>query len=227
MIKADDKLADIVYGNIDLLPIVFRFGISQNLGQNTIREICLERNVDMDFFLSVVNTYNSVDYFPNSETTDLSLLIDFLTKTHDYHKDVTIPRLRGLLSDLKSKIPDIRLVNVLEEYLNSYIEKLLDHILFEEANIFPLVSKTKYKLVDAHGKESLNHLHKLFSQHTNVETELSDLIIIIIQHIPDNFNVQLFHEILHTLTHFEKEQLDHARFEDKILVPRLLRQLTA
>lgn len=227
MIKADDRLADIVYGNIDLLPILFRFGISQNLGQNTISEVCLERNVDMDFFLSVVNTYNSVDYFPNSETTDLSLLIDFLTKTHDYHKDVTIPRLRELLSDLKRKIPDAKLVNVLEEYLNRYIEKLLDHILFEETNIFPLVSKTKYKRADDHGKESLIHLRKLFSQHTNVETELSDLIIIIIQHIPDNFNVQLFHEILHTLIHFEKEQLDHARFEDKILVPRLLDQLTA
>ena len=227
MIKADDKLADVVYENIDLLPIVFRFGISQNIGQSTIGEICLERNVDRDFFLSVVNTYNSVDYFPNSETTDLCLLIDFLTKTHDYHKDVTIPRLRELLRDLKIKIPETKLVNVLEEYLNSYIEKLLAHILFEEANIFPLVSKTKNRQVDAPGKESLTHLRKIFSQHTNVETELSDLIIIIIQHIPDNFNVQLFHEILHTLTHFEKEQLDHARFEDKILVPRLLKQLTA
>ena len=227
MIKADDKIAGIVYGNIDLLPIVFRFGISQNLGQNTISEICHERNVDLDFFLSVLNTYNSVDYFPNSETTDLNLLIEFLTKTHDYHKDVTIPRLRELLRDLKRKIPDTKLVNVLEEYLNSYIEKLLDHILFEEANIFPLVSKAKNKLAIDTGKESLNHLRKLFSQHTNVETELSDLIIIIIQHIPDNINVQLFHEILHILTHFEKEQLDHARFEDKILVPRLLKQLSA
>jgi len=226
MIKSDDKLADVIYGNIDLLPIVFRFGISQNLGQGTISEICLERNVDLVFFLSVVNTYNSVDYFPNSETTDLSLLIDFLTRTHDYHKDITIPRLRELLRDLKRKIRDVKLVNVLEEYLNSYIEKLLDHILFEEANIFPLVTKGKYDLFDSEGKESINHLQKLFSQHTNVETELSDLIIIIIQHIPDNSNVQLFHEILHTLTHFEKEQLDHARFEDKILVPRLLRQLT-
>ena len=41
----------------------------------------------------------------------------------------------------------------------------------------------------------------------------------------ENANMQLIHDILHALSHFEQEQIDHARFEDKILVPKLLELL--
>lgn len=226
MITQKDKLSDVLSRNINLLPIVFRFGISSNLGQETIEMICSKRAMDLEFFLSVINTYNSSDYFPNIDTIDLNLLIDFLTKTHNYHKGVTIPRLQGLLNELKRKLPDAKLSHTLEKYFNEYVEKLLKHISFEEDNIFPLVAKSNY-LEDSDGQKiSSNNLKKLFNQHTNVETELSDLIVVIIQHIPANSDEQLFFEILHSLSHFELEQIDHARFEDKILVPRLLKLLT-
>ncbi len=223
MISAKDKLADIICRNIDLLPITFRFGINSNIGQTSIDEICSGKGIDLDFFLSVINTYNSSNYFPNTDTINLKLLTDFLTKTHDYHKIITIPRLRELMHALKSKLPDKELIVTLEKYLNEYIKKLIAHIDFEENNIFPLVDIVNCKGADKRDKTSLSNLKKLFSQHVNVETEIGDLIMIIIQHIPEDSSVQLYHEILHTLSHFEKEQIDHARFEDKILVPRLLK----
>jgi len=225
MFSANDMLADIICRNIDLLPIVFRFGISSNIGQTTIGEMCLEKGLEIDFFLSVINTYNSTEYFPRIDSIDLSLLTDFLTKTHDYHKSSTIPRLRGLMNELKGKFPDKQLIITLEKYLNEYIEKLIAHIDFEERNIFPLVKIGTSKGADNNHRNSMKNLKKLLNQHTNVETEISDLIVIIIQHIPDNSDVQLFYEVLHTLSHFEKEQIDHARFEDKILVPRLMKLL--
>jgi len=217
MITANHKLADIISRNINILPIVFRFGIGSNIGNCTIEKICFERNIDLNFFLSVVNTYDSGDYFPKINCVDLRLLIDFLTKTHEYHKSFTIPKLKGLMVELKHRYPNLKLSVTLEKYLNDYIDKLLAHIEFEEKNIFPLIIAPGKQ-----DKASLSNLKKIFGQHTNVETELSDLIMIIIQHIPQNSDVQLFHEILHSLSHFEKEQIDHARFEDKILVPRLM-----
>jgi regulator of cell morphogenesis and NO signaling len=223
MISVNDKLCEVVGQNIDLLPVIFRFGISSNMGQATIDEICMERKIDSGFLLSVLNTYNSGDYFPDIDTIDLSLLTDFLTKTHQYHKQMTIPLLVSLMQDLKIKLPDTRLVVTFEKYLYDYINDLNAHIEFEEKNIFPLVDLLSGPAKLTGMKKSARNLRKLFSQHTNVETEISDLIIIIVQHIPKNADVQLFHNILHMLYHFEKEQIDHARFEDKILVPRLLR----
>lgn len=223
MISANDKICEVIGRDIDLLPIVFRFGISQNMGQATIGEICLERDIDTDFLLAVLNTYHSSDYFPNIDTIDLSLLTNFLTKTHQFHKRVTIPILLSIVQELKVKLPGTKLIITLEKYLNDYINKLTAHIEFEEKNIFPLVDKLTGSAGVSNFKASANTLKKLFNQHTNVETEISDLIIIIIQHIPDHADVQLFYDMLHTLSHFEKEQVDHARFEDKILVPRLLK----
>lgn len=223
MITENEKLAEVLSKNINLLPIVFRFGAHSNIGQESIKTICSKKGIDLEFFLSVVNTYHSSEYFPNTDLIDLDLLVDFLTKTHDYHKGVTIPHLQKLLNELRRKLPDDKLSVTLGKYFDEYVEKLFNHIKFEEDFIFPLVKKGATE----QPKDSLKKLRKLFSQHTNVETEITDLIVIILQHIPESSNEQLFFEILHTLTHFELEQIDHARFEDKILVPGIVRLLTS
>jgi regulator of cell morphogenesis and NO signaling len=222
LINANDRLGEVISRNIDLLPVVERFGIISGIGQSTIGEICKSHGVDAGFFLAVLNTYHNHDYFPAVESIDLSLLTDFLTKTHLYHKKVTIPLLQELMQELKGKLPDTRLVTTLEKYLDLYIGNLMDHIAFEEKHIFPLADLLTRSGSERKSNVSSRQLKKLFGQHANVETEISDLILIIISHIPAGADVQLFHSILHTLSHFEREQVDHARFEDKILVPRLL-----
>ena len=222
MISPNDKLCEVIGRNIDLLPIVFRFGIGLNMGQESVEEICLNNGINADFFISVLNTYNSSDYFPSTDSINLTLLIDFLIKTHHHHNQVTIPLLHRLMQNLKDKLPGTKLVITLDKYLNEYINNLIIHIEFEEKHIFPLVGKLGNKNEISVEKILAKNLKKLFCQHSNVETEISDLIMIIIQHIPAHSDLQLFHDILHTLSHFEKEQVDHARFEDKILFPRLI-----
>lgn len=216
MINANTKLSDIVGNNIDLLPIIHRLGISNHIGEHTISEVCKRNGKDTAFVLGILNTYSSAEYFPKPDDLELESLIDFLTLTHDYHKQVTIPRLYGFIEQLKQLLPGEKLLIVVEKYLNEYIKKLLRHIDFEEQDIFPLIHKTK-----STGEKIVN-IKKLFRQHTNVENEISDLKIIIIRHIPGNIDMNLVHDLLHTLSHFEKEQLDHARFEDKLLIPKIL-----
>lgn len=119
-------------------------------------------------------------------------------------------------------MPDEKLLIVVEKYLIQYIKKLLQHIDFEEQEVFPLVEKTHKSDVIFQPP----NLKKLFKQHNNIENEISDLKTIIFRHIPANVSMNLIHDLLHALTHFEKEQLDHARFEDKILIPKLLKLLS-
>jgi len=216
MITGYDKLSDVVSNNIDLLPIIHRLGLSPNIGERSIREVCLRNFKDVNFILGILNTYSSAVYLPKPDVIELKPLIDFLTLTHNYHKHVTIPRLYGIIVQLKQQMPDEKLLHIVEEYLNQYIKKLLQHIDFEEHDIFPLVN------IGNSGDRKAVNIKKLFKQHTNVENEISDLKTIIIRHIPQNVNMDLINDLLHALSHFEKEQLDHARFEDKILIPKLL-----
>jgi regulator of cell morphogenesis and NO signaling len=220
MITENDKLSDVIGRNIDLLPIIHRLGLSTNIGERNIREVCNDHVKDVNFILVILNTYSSDNYFPKPDDLELKPLIDFLTQTHTYHKQVTIPRLNGFIQQLKQNMPNEKLLLVIEKYLNQYIKKLIQHIDFEEKDIFPLVNRKL--MVD----EKPVNIKKLFRQHTNVENEISDLKTIIIRHIPQNANMDLIHDLLHTLAHFEKEQLDHARFEDKILIPKLLKLLS-
>jgi regulator of cell morphogenesis and NO signaling len=218
MITGKDKLSDVIGRNIDLLPIVHRLGLSAGIGENNISHLCKTRGLDTRFILGVLNTFSTDDYLPNPDDLELKPLIDFLTRTHEYHKNVTIPRLYALMERMKQLMPDERLPVVVEQYLRQYIEKLIRHIDYEEDEIFPLVEK-KTGLPPG---TAVNNLKKLFRQHTNVENEISDLKTIIIRHIPGDVDMTLIHDLLHTLSHFEKEQVDHARFEDKILIPKLI-----
>jgi regulator of cell morphogenesis and NO signaling len=218
MITENDKLSDIIGRNIDLLPILHRIGLSVLIGENNIREACRLRDIDARFAIGILNTFSSPDYLPEPEEMDLLPLISFLIKTHEYHKQVTIPRLLELIAQMKLLMPGDKLLITVEKYLNHYIARLIKHIDYEEKEIFPLVER---KTVTKR-KSPVTNLKKLFKQHTNVENEISDLKTIIIRHIPGNIDMSLVHDLLHTLAHFEKEQLDHARFEDKVLIPKLI-----
>ncbi|MFZ4549115.1 MAG: hypothetical protein ACOYN4_16830, partial [Bacteroidales bacterium] len=203
MISENDKLSDVVGRNIDLLPIIHRLGLISNIGEKNIREVCDKNKKDMGFILGILNTYSSVGYFQKPEDFELQPLIEFLSKTHEYHKQVTIPRLSSFIDQLKISMPDEKLLIVVEKYLNQYIGKLLQHIDFEEQEVFPLVEKMDHPKTNSHAP----NFKKLLKQHTNVENEISDLKLIIIRHIPVNANMDLIHDLLHTLSHFEKEQL--------------------
>lgn len=217
MITEHDKLSDIIGKNIDLLPIVDRIGLSVLIGEKSLQEACRLNGVETRFTLGILNTFSSSDYLPEPEDMELQPLIAFLTKTHEYHKKITIPRLFGLVEEMKQLMPGEKLLITVEKYLNQYIDRLLAHINFEEKEIFPLVQRNPGDRRSSHAAV----LKKIFKQHMNVENEISDLKTIIIRHIPVNADMSLVHDLLHTLSHFEKEQLDHARFEDKILIPKL------
>ncbi len=217
MITENDKLSDLISKNIDLLPVVHRLGLSTQIGEKTIHEVCTLHKKDLKFILGILNTYSSADYLPNPENVELTQLIEFLSKTHEFHKHTTIPRLYASLEQLKKLLPNEKRLIIIENFLNKYIAKLLAHIDFEEKEIFPLAGK-KFNQEE---KSQSPNLKKLCKQHTNVENELSDFKIILIRHIPADADMELIHDLLHTLAHFENEQRDHARFEDKILIPKL------
>lgn len=221
MIKTTDKLYDVIVNNIDLLPIVNRFDIKSNIGQKTIATVCNEKQIDAGFLVSILNTFHSPDYFPPIENIDLQSLVFFLTNTHNYLKNVSIPKLYQLIDELKVQNPTDKFIVIVENFFVEYISRLKKHIEYEENEIFPLVENWS----EVKSKKTSKEIKKLFKQHENVENEISDLLAIIVQHIPENANMQLIHDILHALSHFEQEQIDHARFEDKILVPKLLELL--
>jgi regulator of cell morphogenesis and NO signaling len=224
MITESMKMSDIIGQNILLIPVLNRFGIKPGVGEKTIKTISSLIGIELKSFLAILNTYNSKQYFPGDDDVDINVLVNFLKRTHIYYLKYTLPRIESLLSQLSAECPGNKPLAMVEQYYFDYKKQLVIHIEYEETELFPLIGK----IVKEHNKVSENadyYSDKIQHEHVNVEDKLSDLKTILIKFLPAEANENSANELLFEISRFEQELLDHARFEDKILIPKLIKLL--
>ncbi|MGD9992634.1 MAG: hemerythrin domain-containing protein [Salinivirgaceae bacterium] len=226
--KPTDKLAKLIHTNHFLLPVINRFGMRLGFKDKTVEQVCQEQNIDLNFFLTIVNTYTDEDYFPQNELVSFSpvLLVDYLIKTHEYYRNYLFPeverRLERLLNSCEGTCDDLQLI---KSFYNKYKEELLKHLEEEEQNVFPYV----LALLNAHeSKQPLPDKYINYSmkstepEHTNVDQKIYDLKNIVIKYLEPTYDDNDCNAFLFAIFQFEKDLLDHARIEDKILLTQVL-----
>lgn len=221
-------MTELIHGNYLLLPVINRFGIQLGFQDMTIEDICKEKNLDMNFFLAIVNTFNLHEYFPEEELRSFSsnLIIDYLRKSHLDFIKVSLPKIESILDELVScsKSADLKII---QTFYSKYKEELVDHIKDEEENTFPYVlqlqkafDEQQIPLPASIAKYSIQSFEK---EHSNVDEKLFDLKNIIIKYLDPNYNQSLCNSFLVELFQLERELKDHARIEDNILVPKVMK----
>jgi regulator of cell morphogenesis and NO signaling len=223
----DTKLADMIHSNYLLLPVINRFGLKLGFKDKTVEDICLEKGIDMNFFLAIVNAFHNHDFFPEQELKSFSstLIIDYLRKSHLDFKKISLPKIETLLNKLvlNSKSEDLKII---QGFYNKYKKELLEHIADEEENAFPYVLELQ-KSSDTHVKPLPKHIadysiQSYEKEHSNVDEKLFDLKNLIIKYLEPNYNMVDCNEFLFELFQFERDLTDHARIEDHILVPKVM-----
>ena len=221
LFNTSDKLFDLIETNPNLLPVLNRFGIRPGFRDKTVADICREEGINEAFFLALVNTYHNPDYFPEEELLGFSplLIIEYLRKTHAYYIDYFLPRMETLLDRMAGRSPENnRDMKMILSFYEKYKRELLLHIRDEEENVFPAV----VGFVKDRESQGLNHAALSFEkEHSNVEMKLSDLKTLIVKYVTPSYDDNDFYEFLSALYRFEKDIIDHARIEDKILVPQI------
>jgi regulator of cell morphogenesis and NO signaling len=86
LFTAHMKMADVIHSNYLLMPVISRFGITPGFNEKTVKAVCREHNIDVDFFLTIANAFTHEHYFPESKLQAFNVLtiIDYLKKTHTY-----------------------------------------------------------------------------------------------------------------------------------------------
>jgi len=221
-------MTELVHSNYLLLPVLNRFGIRLGFHDKTVSDVCCEMNIDMNFLLAIINTFHNHNYFPEDELQSFSskLIVEYLRKSHLDFKKVNLPKIEGLLNKLvqNSKTNDLKII---QSFYIKYKEELLEHILDEEENAFPYVLELQ-KVQDLNIRpipESIStySIQSFEKEHTNVDEKLFDLKNIIIKYLEPNYNDKHCNEFLFELFQFEREMTDHARIEDKILIPKVMK----
>ncbi|MFZ5428737.1 MAG: hemerythrin domain-containing protein [Bacteroidota bacterium] len=225
----DDKLSTVIINNQHLLPVLNRFEIRLGFGDATIAEICSARNINLPFFLDIINAFHNPDYFPEAELLTISptLIVDYLQRTHHYYLHWLLPKIENQLESLiLSGKPNDENLKLLRIFFRKYKKELLAHIMDEEESVFPYVlNLTEAYETDGIIPESIRGKSILAyeKEHSDVDTKLNDLKNLVIKFLVADYDDNLCNEFLITLLRFEKDLIDHARIEDKILVPVVAR----
>lgn len=230
LLEKDMKLADVIHHDFNLVPVISRFGIKLGFGDDSIEDICNKKQVNLDFFLTILNAYHDPQYLDKKYLQSFStgLLIDYLQKTHNYYLQNKIPEIESLINDMATESEvDKASYQLLHKFFNEYKSELKKHIEREEENVYPYVIKLEEAVENNSVTESLLLRIKEYSitsyeaEHENVEEKLMDLKNIIIKYLPSSEKQLSRYRLLKELTVLEKDLNDHARMEDLIMVPKV------
>ena len=222
LFRKEDKMSSLIGKNYNLLPVINRFGIRLGFKEKTIAETCNDYQIDVDFFLAIVNTYTDESYFPESELLSFSpvLLIDYLKNTHQYYINYVLPKVERLLNQVMlSCSENCDSLKMISTFYQKYKAELLLHLKLEDEKVFPyIIDLYKTRKLKGDGTS----IEILENEHNNVEVKLSDLKNLIIRHLNPNYEDNAMNEFLMTLFQFENDLNDHARIEDHILIVQVM-----
>ncbi len=225
-ITGEMKLSDIVDSDKRALVLFPRFGIELGFGDRTVEDICKKLGIDLQFFLLMVNTFLNPDYFPDKQLkqVDVDMLIGYLVESHNYYLEERIPYLQSLIDSFKNRVDHPALVQ-LEKFFDQYIEEVRDHLAYEDETAFPYMEKISAIDKSRLPLERIDYSVDVFEErHDNIQEKLSDLKNLLVKYFPPAGDRYLRIRLLNELIDFEEDLINHARIEDKVLIP-VVRQL--
>lgn len=228
-LSKNTKMSHAIHANYLLLPIIKRFGIELGFGDATIEEVCKKKEIEIDFFLDIANSFLDANYFPKKHLAGFSIsqIISYLKKTHEYYLNEKIPLLEHLIDKyVETSQADKNKLQLIRNFFNEYKEEFKAHLQREDDIVYPYVLDLEniflQKEKGQRPESKLQYsIHDFADEHDNMEEKLYDLKNILIKYLPPQDDQILLHNIIIELFELEKDLADHSRIEDKVLVPKV------
>lgn len=195
-------------------------------GKKTLKEACLNANVNADSVLSELKSLAEVGE-PEVllESLNLSELIEYIVSTHH-----TYTRTKGELLLLYSnkmvnahgeKHPEVIPLNKL---IRALMDDLMPHLLKEENVLFPAIRALENGSNLNFPKEQIIHpIQAMESEHEVVGKIIADLKLITNNFIPPAYACTTWKICYATLDEYIKDLQTHIHLENNILFPRVLK----
>lgn len=211
IIKKNSKLCEIVINEPTSIGILNRFGIHLGFGDKTIFDICKEKELDVDFFTVILNTYINEDFFPIETLKSYSAekIIEYFTKTNDYYQRFQIPNIERhfdlLISKSNSNNNNLWL---LRNFFGEVKNELINRIDNDTKLLFPKVKNSE-------------HIDKCLTSEENdlIEDKLDDLINMFVIHLKGVYDINLCHAVLLSILSLQKDIRQNNRIRYRIFMP--------
>lgn len=220
LIYSNMRMSEVVEEHPSLIPVINRFGIRLGLGDFTAAEICEKYDINIDFFITLINTFLNDSYFPEKKLQGFHItqIVDYLTKTNQYYTHSQLPNIeRHLASFISVSDPQNESLTLIGKLFNTFREKLLNRIKTDENEWFPHILQLCQK--QTNDKPLSYYPNTLNIPEDPTEALLTDLKHIIIKHLSGNYNENLCYAVIVTIHSLHTDIKQHNRIRYRILAP--------
>jgi regulator of cell morphogenesis and NO signaling len=216
------KMSDLVFENPALLRLMEHMHMDFLVHDYTVAQVCTAHGIREGLFIMLSNLYNghhpATHEIEEVTTDDLIRVVDLLKQAHIYYKEEQYPAIRVLIGEIQrlNSRPEIGLV---ETFFAGYFDEVLEHLNYEDEVAFPYIT--------ALGKQpetgGLFSVREYLDHHTDIESKLSDLKTLLLQHIEVENDRKVRRRLLIALTDLESDLEIHSEIEEQILIPVVAR----
>ena len=184
-------------------------GLSGIYGMYTLRRDYVRI---LNFNLLTDNVINPLITAITGGGTDMSGLVPYLLRSHNYYLGKRLPHIGRHLQKIARMLP-ARAAKVIMRFYDEYIDEVTDHFRQEETIVFPHIESLLAGRPDGY------RIKDYLQNHGDLEDKLSDLTQIIFKYLPtestDDDAIDMIFDILEVGRDLHK----HSLIEERILVP--------
>ena len=218
IITADTKLSDMVIADPTTVTVLNRFGITLGVGDSTVERICLEKGLDREFFLTILNTYCNEAYFPEKIMASFSAatIIDYLSKTNRYYRQFQLPNIERHFHLLISKSdPANSNLSLMLKFFTEVKNELHARIDHDQQVWFPELL--------AHERQGTLPKEMPIVRHQPesdaIADKIDDLLSRLVIHLSGEYDQNLCLAVLFAIVSLKKDILQNNRIRHRILLP--------
>ena len=216
LFSSESRLSDLITAHPALLSMLTRLGISLGFGDRSIADVCEESGVDTDFFLLICNVYTFNNYVPSTAAilgTDMTGLVPYLEKSHNYYVDKRLPHIERHLDAIAQKLGG-RIGMVFISFFKEYKQEVVEHFMHEENKVFPHI-----RALMAGEQDTTYRMADFLHSHSDIEGKLGDLLNIVFKYVPPQVDDDNVLDVVYDILRLSEDLKKHTFIEEKIMVP--------
>ena len=222
LVNRETKLYEVVVQEPAVITVLSRFNITLGVGDKSVKQICDEHQLDLNFFLTILNTFLNHEYFPENvlRSCNISEIVEYLNKTNNYYRQFLIPNIEQhfnlLIMRSSSKNSNLELMR------NFFIEvkkELLSRIEQDNSSLFSevITLHESQPSIDVPNIKECDLYDNI--EDNTIENKLNDLINMFVIHLSGNFDANLCQAVLLAIINLRKDICQNNRIRNKILMP--------
>ena len=216
LVSADTKLCDTIIEEPSVIPVINGFGISLGVSDKSIESICMEKGIDLTFFITTLNAYINESFYPDKcfDSFGVAEIIDYLRKTNNSYIQFQLPNIERHFGALISRSDKNNNLPLLLNLYNEVKEEIVKRINNDNKWFSEILTCVK----DISGSISIQ-IEIAPELENSIEDKLSDLINMFVIHLRGEYDANLCHAVLFAIISLEKDIKQNNRIRNRILYP--------